>query len=189
MMKCYLVGTIHVKPTNESRLNVPVDIALLEGVYPGRISLADWLLYMPVLLFYYIWIFLLDRVKTDEDSAQKILNARNIKYETVDLTMKELLDKYKIFIIITIIWYYTIAYALLYKLYSNIYIDAIIAIIITCTFPLFVLATKNDRDRGLVNRIVELTQDGKNVLVVRGKRHTGWIAKQLKKRGIEYEIA
>ena len=184
MTRCYLVGTIHIRQVNESRLNVPVDMALLEGVYPGRISLADWLLYMPVLLFYYIWIFILDHMKTDEGSTKKFLKTRNIKYETVDLTMEELFGMHREDIFFTAIWYVSIGCMLLDTPYRYVPFIASWLLIIFH----WVVATQKDRDRGLVNRIAELIRGGKNVLVVRGRGHTGWIAQQLKKRGIEYEI-
>ncbi len=181
---CYLAGTIHVRTVSEGKLNVPVDVALLEGVDRGHISVADWLLHMPVLLFYYIWMFILRHLKTDQDSAVQTLKLKNIKYETVDLTMKDLLGRHRGDIAFTIVWYSMIAYIPLCGM--RVLVIAIVTLPII--FGYWVIVTQKDRDRVVVDRIAELTQRGMNVLVVRGKMHVKWITKQLIRRGIEYKI-
>jgi predicted transcriptional regulator len=44
------------------------------------------------------------------------------------------------------------------------------------------------RDTKVVERVCELVAKGYNVLVVKGKRHVKFIAQELQKRGVPYEI-
>jgi predicted transcriptional regulator len=51
------------------------------------------------------------------------------------------------------------------------------------------MSEANDvRDSKVVERCCELAAKGYNALVVRGKRHVKFIAQELRKRGVPYEI-
>jgi len=52
----------------------------------------------------------------------------------------------------------------------------------------FISEANNIRDSKVVERCCELVAKGYNVLVVRGKRHVKFIAQELQKRGVPYEI-
>jgi len=52
----------------------------------------------------------------------------------------------------------------------------------------FVKEANDVRDTKVVERVCELVAKGYNVLVVRGKRHVKFIAQELQKRGVPYEI-
>jgi hypothetical protein len=52
----------------------------------------------------------------------------------------------------------------------------------------FVKEANDVRDTKVVERVCELAAKGYNVLVVRGERHVKFIAQELRKRGVPYEI-
>ncbi|MCC6065707.1 MAG: hypothetical protein LM576_06965, partial [Thermofilum sp.] len=52
----------------------------------------------------------------------------------------------------------------------------------------FVKEANDVRDTKVVERVCELVAKGYNVLVVRGERHVKFIAQELQKRGVPYEI-
>jgi hypothetical protein len=52
----------------------------------------------------------------------------------------------------------------------------------------FIRGINSFRDTKVVERVCELAAKGYNVLVVRGKRHVKFIAQELQKRGVPYEI-
>jgi hypothetical protein len=52
----------------------------------------------------------------------------------------------------------------------------------------FVEEANDVRDTKVVERVCELVAKGYNVLVVRGERHVKFIAQELRKRGVPYEI-
>jgi hypothetical protein len=52
----------------------------------------------------------------------------------------------------------------------------------------FIRGINSFRDTKVVERVCELVAEGYNVLVVRGKRHVKFIAQELQKRGVPYEI-
>ncbi|MGC8580581.1 MAG: hypothetical protein ACP5MB_11085, partial [bacterium] len=175
--RCYIAGTIHIRPVNKNRLNVPVDVALLEGVDRGHISVADWLLHAPILFIYYALIFIYSHIQTDEKSTEKLLKSMNIRYEIADPTMKDIFNTHKWDVIPTFVLYYVVAYTLLYKLFSC---TLILSIILICIIIIeFIYVTHKSRDKLLIDRVVELTGEGMNVLVVRGYGHIDWIKKQL----------
>jgi len=66
-------------------------------------------------------------------------------------------------------------------------IASVLAALVWCGGT-FVKEANDVRDTKVVERVCELVAKGYNVLVVRGKRHVKFIAQELQKRGVPYEI-
>jgi predicted transcriptional regulator len=72
-------------------------------------------------------------------------------------------------------------------LHVPIVVSGVLAAILWCRRT-FMDEANDVRDSKVVERVCELVAKGYNVLVVRGKRHVKFIAQELQKRGVPYEI-
>jgi intracellular sulfur oxidation DsrE/DsrF family protein len=72
-------------------------------------------------------------------------------------------------------------------LHVPIVVSGVLAAILWCRRT-FMDEANNIRDSKVVERVCELVAKGYNVLVVRGEQHVKFIAQELQKRGVPYEI-